>query len=331
MTHAADFDPYIPYRTSLLTPDRVRELSRLRPYVAVRDSLVRWGMIVIAWTVAAIFPVWWVLLIAAVVVGTSFYALFIIGHDGLHRRIFPTQQQNDRFTDLVILGPIGAITRLNNRNHLLHHRHLGTEADPDRLKHACVNKADRLALAGFLTGLTSAWRAAYHVFVANRAQAGSGAAPAESGAEGYRARDVAILLGWQLALITGLSLAFGWWGYPLMWLAPVYLFTFLADNFRSFVEHSHPEADDKADAHRLITFESNPVERLLLAPMHMNLHVAHHLWVGIPYYNLPAADTEMSAHPLAARLERRGSYLAYLLRYWLALPLEECRRPVTRA
>jgi fatty acid desaturase len=330
MAHDEDFDPYVPYRTTLLTPERVRELSRLRPGVAVRDSARHWLLILAAWTLAAMYPAWWVLLLAAVVVGTRYYALFIIGHDGLHRRIFPAQAANDLFNDAVILAPIGAITRINNRNHLLHHRHLGTEQDPDRLKHACVNKADRLALVGFLTGITSAWRAVYHVFFANRAAARTGAGDAKAAGR-YTARDLALLLGWQAALVTGLTLAFGWWGYPLMWLAPVYVLTFLADNFRSFVEHSHPEADDKADHHRLITFESNPVERMFLAPMNMNLHVAHHLWVGIPYYNLPAADAEMSRHPLAAQLERRGSYLGYLVRYWLALPLEECRRPAVRA
>jgi fatty acid desaturase len=330
MAHDEDFDPYLPYRTTLLSPERVRELSRLRPAIAVRDAALHWVVILAAWTVAAAYPAWWTLLLAAIVVGTRYYALFIIGHDGLHRRIFPAQRANDLFNDAVILGPIGAITRINNRNHLLHHRHLGTEQDPDRLKHACVNKADRLALVGFLTGITSAWRAVYHVFVANRAAARTGAADAAAAGR-YTARDLAILLGWQAALVIGLTLAFGWWGYPAMWLAPVYLFTFLADNFRSFVEHSHPEADEQADHHRLITFESNPLERMFLAPMHMNLHVAHHLWVGIPYYNLPAADAEMSAHPLAAQLERRGSYLGYLVRYWLALPLEECRRPAVRA
>ena len=62
-----------------------------------------------------------------------------------------------------------------------------------------------------------------------------------------------------------------------------YLFEHHPDhNLRSFVEHSHPESDAKADEHRLITFVSNRIERLFVAPMNMNYHAAHHLWVGIP-------------------------------------------------
>jgi fatty acid desaturase len=334
MATIREVDPYLRFRTTLLSAERIRALSRLTPHVVVRDVAFCWAAIIAAWTVAAWFPAWWVCAVAAVVVGTRYYALFIIGHDGLHRRLFPTQHVNDLFNDAVILGPLGAITRLNNRNHLLHHRHLGNQTDPDRHRHACVNKADRLALIGFLTGVTSVVRAVYQVFFA-RTDRGVQTAEdrdvtVEQRAEqpdGYQLRDVIILGTWQVVLITGLTWAFGWWGYPLMWLLPVYVFTFLADNFRSFVEHSHPEADHHADHHRLITFESSPVERLFVAPMNMNYHVAHHLWVGIPYYRLPEADREMGLHPLNAELERRGSYLGYLIRYWLALPLDECRQP----
>jgi fatty acid desaturase len=314
MGAADDFDPYHPYRSTLLSPQRVRELSTLRPGIAVRDALLCWLLIAAAWAVAAWDGRPWVCALAAIVVGTRYYGLFLIGHDGLHRRIFPTRAANDLFTDLVILGPIGAITRLNNRNHLAHHQHLGREGDPDRFKHACFNKTERIELAAFLVGLTSLGRAAHNVFVGNRARG-----------DGYTIRDVAILGGWQVVLVGGLTWAFGWWGYPVMWLLPVFVFTYLADLCRSFVEHSHPEADAHADHHRLITFESNAIERWFFAPMHMNFHVAHHLWVGIPYYNLPQADAEMTAHPMARTLERRGSYLAYLWRYWRALPLNECK------
>jgi len=98
------------------------------------------------------------------------------------------------------------------------------------------------------------------------------------------------------------------------------------DNFRSFAEHSHPEEDQAADRHRLITYASNPLERMLLAPMNMNYHTAHHLWPSIPYYNLPEADQEIRQGAEATGIEWRGSYFAYLFRYWSALPISECAR-----
>jgi fatty acid desaturase len=104
-------------------------------------------------------------------------------------------------------------------------------------------------------------------------------------------------------------------------LVPVYLFAFLGDNARSFLEHCHPEDDSLADRHRLITFTSNPVELMLLAPMNMNFHATHHLWPSIPYYNLPAAERQMRQLPASSELEVRSSYFGALWRYYRALPL----------
>jgi fatty acid desaturase len=319
-------DPYAPYRRTLLEAGRLRELSRLSPARAVRDAALCWASIGAAWTAVALWPRWWVALAALPAIGSRYYALYIIGHDGLHRRLFERQAANDLFNDLAILGPVGAITRVNNRSHLDHHRYLTSELDPDRHKHGCFNKAEPLALAGYLAGLTSALRSARHVFLPESLPAAHPpAASPEAARASYRARDLAILAGWQLALLAGLTAAIGWWAYPVLWVLPVYLFTFLGDNLRAFVEHSHPEADAAADRHRLITFRSNPLERLFLAPMNMNFHAVHHLWPSIPYYNLPRADREIRGREEARGLIWRGSYLAYLWRYARALPLPECR------
>ena len=62
------------------------------------------------------------------------------------------------------------------------------------------------------------------------------------------------------------------------------------------------------DEHRLITYLSNPVERLFVAPLNMNYHAVHHLYPSIPYYHLAVADREVRLLPAAAGLE------------WAALP-----------
>jgi fatty acid desaturase len=48
----------------------------------------------------------------------------------------------------------------------------------------------------------------------------------------------------------------------------------------------------------------------------MNFHAVHHLWPGIPYYNLSEADRLMRANAgHDPRLVVRDSYVAYLLHY----------------
>jgi fatty acid desaturase len=282
-------------------------------------------LIFAGWVVVAYWPNWWVVIPTAVVVGTRYYALHLIGHDGLHGRLFHHRVWNDLFNDVVILGAIGAITRINKRNHLDHHDHLATPADPDRHRHGCFNKADRLTLVAFLAGFTSVFKSVSNVFQPKQPTTKQGRSA--SGDQSYRLRDFAILAGWQISLIGGLTWFIAWWAYPVLWLMPVYVFTVLADNLRSFLEHSQPERDDVADRHRLITFLSNPLERIFLAPMNMNFHAIHHLWPSIPYYRLPTAARETREGPGPAGLVWRGTYLAYLWHYWESLPLVECKPP----
>jgi fatty acid desaturase len=285
------------------------------------EIVVLWAQVAAALAAVAIWTRWWVVAAAIVIVGTRYYALFIIGHDGMHRRLLRSASANDLLCDLLILGPIGAISRINKRNHLAHHRHLATEHDPDRYKHACFNKSSRFEYLMFLTGFSSFVPVVRNVFFRReRRQPRS-----TSAADRYRVRDLVILVGWQVLLIGGLSWGIGWWAYPVLWILPVYLHTYLGDLVRSFLEHSHPEADQRADEHRLVTYASNPLERAFFAPKNMNYHATHHLWPAIPYYNLPRADKLIRGRDEAAGLVWRGSYVGYVLRYYFALPLAQCR------
>ena len=79
-------DPYQPHRRVLLGVSEVRELNTLKPWIPIRDTFVCWLLIVAAWASVALVRDWWVLLIAIPLIGNRFYALFVIGHDGMHRR-----------------------------------------------------------------------------------------------------------------------------------------------------------------------------------------------------------------------------------------------------
>jgi fatty acid desaturase len=317
---------YDRYRKVLLTPEEVKVYSRLTWWPPVRDTAFAWLGIVLAWMLVARSSSPWAFAIALPVIGSRYYALFIIGHDGLHRRLFRSRRANDLFNDLFIMAPIGAITRVNNANHIQHHEQLATESDPDRHKYACLTKPTLFALLAYVSGANSIFKSIRNVFFGGATRSGSIADARTDDRQRYTLRDLTILLGAQGLLIGGLTWAFGWWAFPLLWLVPVYVFMFLMDNFRTFAEHSHPESDAKADEHRLITYLANPIELMFFAPMNMNYHAVHHLWPSIPYYQLPAADRAIRGKPEAAGLEWRRSYLAFLLRYAMALPLEDCRQ-----
>jgi fatty acid desaturase len=313
---ATETQRYRPYRSSLLSSDQLRDLNRLRPARAVCDTLLLWLQIIAAWATVALWPSWWVAALAIPVIGTRYYALYIIGHDGLHRRLFRDVKANDLWNDAAIIGAIGAITRLNRANHMRHHATLALPSDPDRYKYIAANKRTKLSYAFALSGLPYVLRAVGNVF------GGRTTAETPDRAQGHTVRDLALLGLWQVALIGGLSAAIGWWAYPVLWLLPVYVFTYAADIVRVFFEHSMPGGDAQADTTmRLITYTSGPIERRFFAPMNMNFHTAHHLWPSIPYYNLPEADRLIRQSPLCdGGLVWRGSYLAYMWEYARILP-----------
>lgn len=313
---------YERYRHKLLSPQRVRELSQLRPTRAILDTTSCWLVILSAWAVVAFHAAWWTVPLAFVVVGNRAYALMIIAHDGLHRRLFAGVKQNDTFNDFFIVGSFGAITRINNRNHLSHHRHLGTSQDPDRYKYSCLNKTSGSELLGYIIG-AQVFSSIYNVIF--RPSQSEERSRRDIRQLRYSPRDLGILIGWQALLWTLGSAFIGWWAVPLLWYLPFLTFALLADNFRTFAEHTVIGPDAESDEHRLITYISNPVERTFVSPMHMNFHAVHHLWPSIPYYNLATADSEIRRMPAASGLEWRGSYVAFAIRYWLNLPIKGCQ------
>lgn len=306
---------YSPFRATILTREQLRELSELRPFLAIRDVLFHWIMIIGAWTVVALWPNVYTIVGCFFVVGINFYGLYIILHDGMHRRLFSSIRRNDFWNDVLMMGSIGAITRLNRHNHMKHHYVTCLPDDPDRFKYVHDGKEPFMPLVIFLSGLASVIPVARNVF--------SGRAHSErpaSARQRYTARDFAIILVWQSALIGGLSYFIGWWAYPALWLALAYALGYRADMVRVFCEHSMMTSDAAADeSMRLITYESFWLEKLFFAPRNMNYHMVHHLWTSIPYYNLPKADRFIRDSAAVRngdeRLIWRPSYVGYLLSY----------------
>ncbi len=300
---------YAPYRTSLLTKAELAAFSRLRPGVAVRDTLCRWLIIVGFWvSVAWIESMWWTL-IASVGIGTQLYALIIIAHDGLHRRLFGNVGMNDRWNDWTILGAIGAITRMNRRNHIMHHRALALPDDPDAFKYLPSGRESPLKLIWSLTAIPLVWRAATNVLhpAATRFQ--------HTG-ERHSLRDIVVICFWQAALIIGLSWGIGWWAYPTLWLLPLGM-ALAMDMARVFCEHSlECDQGPSSSSMRLASFAPTWIERIFLAPHNMNHHIAHHLWPAIPYYQLPDVEKLLKSRiHNGADIQWRASYLQHVLNY----------------
>ena len=297
----------------------MRDLARLARLDVALNFLYLgtcWALILLSVWLFAVERSWLTFALAFLVVSSRQQALLNVEHDCIHNHFVPGRRWNERVGIVMAASPCGSPFYASRARHLAHHRLLASAEDPDARLHTSDDKRTAGGvLRYFALGLVGGYAAT--VMFEPEAVAVE---------PSLRRRDRRNVLLAQAVLVVVFTLLFGWWAYPLLWLVPVYVFTYLADNFRAWVEHSHPEEDAAADRHRLITFLSSPVERMLFAPMNMNYHAVHHLWPSIPYYHLPAADREIRTQAQTLGLEWRGSYLSYLVRYWLALPIASCRR-----
>jgi fatty acid desaturase len=295
---------------------RLRQLVRRRPARVLFDIARSYLLILLAFALLFRVHAFWVPIAAFLMIGSQQYALFILGHDGMHTNLIAKRRWNDALATALLLAPLGTRVRSARVSHLTHHLHLGSGMDPDRHVHVASNKLTRPAFLLFLSGFATVGKALIRILPL-RTDAVPQATPGSVGPGALVARLPVFLA--QAAIFAAICSLLPWWAYFVYWVLPVYAMVFVADEIRAFCEHAQPVLpDEAADPRRLVTFVPNPIERMLFAPHNMNYHAEHHLWPFVPYYNLPKLHALIGEQP---RVEVRRSYLAFLWRYFRALPL----------
>lgn len=285
----------------LLGPD-FRALGRLSPRTLALNLGhlgAAWGLVIGAMGLVRWHLTWWTVAAAFVVVSARQQALLNVEHECIHGQFVPGHQANDRVGIALCASPCGSPYWASRARHLAHHRHLAMPEDPDAVLHRGADKATRRGLiAYFGGGLVGgyAWRALR-----------SKMDTVEVGPRRRRADRCSVVAA-QVVLAVGLTVAVGWWAYPLLWLAPLLTLTVALHALRSFAEHALlPGETEGGHDNRLITTVSNPVERFMVAPYHMNLHAEHHLFPWVLATNLPEVRRRLEGRDdVPPRLSRRG-------------------------
>lgn len=295
---------------------RLRALYRRRPWRAAASVGRCWLLIVAALALVAWRPTPAVAALAFLVVGTQQYALTILSHDAKHRNLFAAPRWNDAVGLWLLSAPVGANFSAERTRHLSHHDRLGHDDDPDRDLYRASDKARSAEFLRYVSGLTT--------LPGFRRSAARG----ERGLDWPTRLRRLLAERWPALAVNALfvalfALALDWRLYFVLWGAPLFLFMFVPVRIRQFCEHAQPVLPDHAaDGERLVTYRATPIERLLIAPFHMDHHAEHHLWPGVPYYNLPRLAALV---PDGAPIERRPGYARFLADYFRSLPLEPAR------
>ncbi len=264
---------------SQLTP-----LYKTKPLRHLAAMLYNWLWIALAIYLATIFVNPATYLLAILVIGARMHALAILMHDASHYRFLKNRTWNDRITNLFIMYPFFLTIEKYRDNHLRHHQHLNTEEDPDWVSKFGKSeftfpktKLDfiKTVLSYFLLvqGIKDAiWFVRRFNVIEQK--------------EGKGQQNVVWQRGFYGVLIIGLTLVGGWKYFLLFWIIP-YFSTFLMFQYiRSVAEHfGELEYDHVLTASR--TIQTNALERFFIAPHNVGYHIEHHLFPGVPFYNLP--------------------------------------------
>jgi fatty acid desaturase len=271
------------------------------------------------WILSAVgmefYPTWWVRTAGVIAIGISIQAMAILMHEALHRNLF-RRSALDRWARFLFGLPAFISGTAYMVAHLNHHRHTRTHQDQDEISNYCRTDFQHRAVfyALFAAGAT------IYLFIVPWKSL-SIARPAE------RRRIVleyAAMLGIYaavtIACISSNHLAWLLW----YWLIPAQLATFLS-NIRGIAEHLCTNRASVVSRTR--TTLSNPIVSFLMC--NLNFHLEHHLFPGIPWYNLPRAHVILrdDYRDDDAHIER--SYVLFAIRAFRYGPFRDLRRQVT--
>ncbi|RMV75465.1 Fatty acid desaturase domain-containing protein [Pseudomonas caricapapayae] len=240
------------------------ELYVLKPWISLLALLADWGLIVLAFTCAALWPYPATYLFAALLIARSQLALAVIMHESAHGVLLPRQKPNDVVGQLAAAGPLFISMQTYRAGHLKHHLNPMQHDDPvvavfglgdypqPKGKLATRLLADLCGVGYFISAFRFA-RGDYRAIMPKVEKSPRQAA-------------------WEvLSMLISNGLLFGllaWSGHPLLylglWLLPAVTLLPLMGRIRAIMEHAGlPACADQSQNARSIVLSYAPTGRPL--------------------------------------------------------------------
>lgn len=252
-----------------VSPKILKALSRpaLGPWL-LRVAL-DWMQIILAFALIIKVPHPLTYFIAWFVIGIRMNALELLMHDAAHFTLSRNRTLNDFLGYAFISVPLGASLSGYRFFHLEHHRHQGTDRDPEIHYQSKLGRWER----------PLSQKRLIYLFITDLL--GFGIIDVIKGLEGIKPKRkfeyalnaafmiAALLVVWTLNL----------WIIPAFWLFCAVTSHWAIFRVRTFTEHGGVDV-----THR---FSSNPVFRYIFFPHNTHMHYEHHTYPTVPLWNLP--------------------------------------------
>ncbi len=286
-----------------------------RPRLAALTAIDnRAGILAIATTwlgIAALIGVaiwlntWWASALAILFVAGRQHAMLVMMHDAAHNMLLGHREMNDLASNVTLSMPLFISTSLYRRHHMAHHRYTNTADDPD------LQETERPATrAGFLLALGSDLIGLRSLYLLRSVDTfGVSAIYKKKNAElrGIK-RERWLFAAFAAVVAVVLTVANGWLYYLLYWFVPMWFVLPALLRIRAVAEHAG-RTDEGLLGHAR-SVDPNLLERALIAPMNIGLHLEHHLFSDVPFYRLHHISAVLRENPaLAGRISRTRGYI----------------------
>ncbi len=293
----------------VIDPAEIRELSRLSPVVSALHIALEWALVVGCATLAWRFWNPLLYLLAVAFIGARQHAMFVLIHEGAHRRLFPSHRVNDWVAEALLSWPF-AIFRMRDyrRTHFAHHRATNGDGDPDLAAKRTPDWAFPMSPARLawmlLLQVSGVGFVKFALTVGKMKRDLDRAQP--QGREGPDERAMTVARPVFLAAAIVAIVASGMTVPVLLfWVVPFLTWLQLITRVRSIAEHFAIEGRDGVYAETRST-EVGWVERLFVSPKNINLHLEHHMFPSVPFYRLPELHRRLMGVPAF----RRGAHVS---------------------
>jgi fatty acid desaturase len=263
----------------VLTEAELAEITSKSNWLGASIILFDWVVIAGALFLAATYPNPLVILAAIIVIGSRQLGLGVIVHETGHRTLFASRKLNE-FCGTWLSGYwVFSDKDAYMKGHLKHHQTAGTDQDPD-LQNYRNYPVPRTSLKRKITrDLTGqiGWRRMKSI--------GRSIWRISSLKPEIRQTVARSLIVNAALLILVSSLGYAW--LYLIWVVAFMTSHMLVTRIRQIAEHAAVPDLFSLDARlNTRTMYINRLERLFIAPHHVNFHLEHHLMASVPIYRL---------------------------------------------
>jgi len=284
---------------------------QLRPWRAVLALSLDWLILLSSFVVSIIWPYWFVVLPAALIVARTQLALAVMMHESAHGLLLPKQRWNDIVGQFFAAGPLLLSMKTYRAGHLKHHKNPMAPDDPvaaifqitdypTSRPQLVVRLLTDLSGIGFFLNLK-------HI----RTSAIKNILPAVNKSRVWKIIEILSMLLPHLFLLGGLNYLGVAWLYFWLWLLPSITLLPFMGRVRAIMEHAGlPAGVCQSLNARSIVRPS--WQTFFFGPHAIHYHIEHHLFPRMPFYHLRALHSAMVTKGLLTHENLYTSYLKVL-------------------